>query len=410
MGLSDVKIIKGNGGLGRRNPSDDGVTGVITTGVAVSGKLALGTTYKLNGIDDAVALGVTAAYDTTNSVLVYALLAELFRINPDATVYLLVAPQATTMADLVDPTKTFGPQIIREADFKIVQLAIGYNPPSGYEETLATGLDAQVIATVPKAQLLADYADSIHAPLSAIGIEGLHFNGLVSAAIDLRTLASNKVSVVIAQDKSSAAATARPNHAGIGAWAGCQSLALVHENIGWPEKFPLTDTKNAKWLQAGLSGGTALSSYSPAQLDQLNDKGFVFVRQIAQLAGVYFNDSHTCTAVSDDYCRSERNRVMDKAIKAVRSVLVLKLNSPLLVDSETGFLQPYVVSDFETLAQSQLDDMQRNGEISGGTAYINPEQDVLSSDEIEVEGEIVPLGLAHTIKFKVGFNNPFKAV
>jgi hypothetical protein len=410
MGLSNVKIIKGNGGLGRRNPSTDGVTGVLTTGMAVAGKLTLGTTNKLNGLDDAEALGINAAYDTTNSVLVYAVLAELFRVNPDATVYLLVTPQTTAMADLVDPAKTFGPQILTDSGNSIVQLAVCFNPASAYEETLLTGLDSNVLAAVAKAQLLAEYADSIDSPLSAIGIEGLHFNGTIALAKDLRTLAGNKVSVIIGQDASSAAATAKPNHAAIGAWAGAVSLANVHENIGWPEKFPLTDAKNGKWLKAGLSGGTALTSYTPAQLDLLDDKGYIFARSIAQLAGLYFNDSHTCTALSDDYCRIERNRTMDKAIKVVRGALAPKLNSPLLVDEETGFLKPVVVADFETLAQSQLDIMQRSAEISGGTVYVNPEQNVLSSDIIEVDIEIVPLGLAHSIRVKIGFNNPFKTV
>lgn len=410
MGLSNVKIVKGNGGLGRRNPSTDGVSGLLTTGIAVAGKLTLGVTNELKSLDDAKAMGIDAAYDTDNSVLVYAALEELFRVNPDATVFLLVAPQTTAMADLVDPTKTFGPQILNDSGNSIIQLAVAYNPPADYEETLATGLDAQVIAAIPKAQLLADYADSIDAPLSAIGLEGLHFNGTVTAALDLRTLNANKVSVIIAQDASSAAATAKPNHAAIGSWLGMVSLASVQENIGWPEKFPLTDTKTGKWLKGGLSGGTALTSYTPAQLNQLDDKGYIFSRSIAQLAGLYFNDSHTCTEVKDDYSRVERNRTMDKAIKAVRGALVPKLNSPLLVDEDTGFLQPFVIADFETLAQSKLDEMRRAGEISGGSVYINPEQNVLTSDLLDVEVEIIPVGLAHTVKVKIGFNNPFKTV
>lgn len=406
--LSDVTIIKGNGGLGRRIPSADGIVGVLTTGVAVGGKLVLGTTYKLAGLSDAATIGIDAAYDTTNSVLVYNLLAELFRVNPNATVYLLVAPQATTMVDLVDPTKVFGPQILTDAEFSIVTLVVALNPASGYSETLLTGLDAQVLATVPQAQLLADYADSIHAPVSAIGIEGLHFNGTVTLAKDLRTLASNKVSVIIGQDASSAAATAKPNHAAIGAWAGSVSKAKVNENIGWPEKFPLTDTK--KWLKPALSGGTSLIAYTVAQLNQLDDKGYVFVRSIPQLPGLYFNDSHTCTTVADDYSRSEMNRTMDKAIKAVRGALVPKLKSPLLVDEVTGFLQPATVADFETQAQGQLDLMAGDLEISSGDVYINPEQNILSTGILAVEVEIVPTGTAHTISVTIGFNNPFKTV
>ena len=407
--LSNVVIIKGNGGLGRRSPSTDGVTGVITTGVAVTGKLALATTYKLAGLSDAAVIGIDANYDKDNAVLVYALLAELFRINPSATVYLMIAPQTAAYADLVDPTKTYAPKLVTDSESSIVQLAIGFNPPAGYTPVLATGLDSQVLEAVAKAQLLADWADSVHAPISAIGIEGLQFNGTVTNAKDLRTLASNKVSV-IAQDASSQAHTDKPNHAAIGTWAGCISLAKVNENIGWPEKFPLTNTKIGKWLKAGFSGGTALISYTSAQLDQLDDKGYIFARSIPQLAGLYFNDTHTCTVVTDDYSRSEMNRTMDKAIKLVRGSLVPKLNSPLLVDSETGYLQAATVADFETQAQAQLDKMVSDSEISSGDVYINPEQNVLASSTLDVEVEIVPTGTAHTIRVKIGFNNPFKTL
>lgn len=410
MPLSDVIIEKGNGGLGRRVPSADGVVGVITTGVAVAGKLVLGTTYKLQGLSDAAAAGIDSAYDTTNTVLVYALLAELFRLNPSATVHLMVAPQATVMADLVDPTKQFGPKLITDAESSIVKLAIAINPATGYTPELEDGLDSQVFDAIGKAQLLAIYADSIHAPISAIGLEGVHFNGTATLAKDLRTLASNKVSVIIAQDASSPGAVAKPNHAAIGAWAGMISLAKVNENIGWPEKFALTDAKNKKWLKAGISGGIALNSFTPAQLDTLNDKGYIFARIIPQLPGVYFNDSFTCTTADDDYSRSEMNTTMDKAIKLVRGSIVAKLKSPLYVDEETGFLQAATVVDFETQAQAKVDDMKRDGEISGGSVYINPEQNVLGTDLLETEVEIVPVGSAHGIKVKIGFNNPFKTV
>lgn len=409
MALSDLKIIKGNGGLGRRSPSKDGVIGLLTTGVAVSGKLALGTVYKLQQIEDLIALGVDADYDTTNLTLIYYQVSEIFRVNPDATVWLLVATIGTAMADLADPTKSYGPKIIQNSEYSLVQLGICLNTGVGYAETLTDGLDAQVFLTVAQAQLLADYADSMHAPLSAIVVEGLHFNGTATLAKDLRTLGANKVSVVIAQDKSSAAATAKPNHAAVGTVLGCISLAKVNENIGWPEKFGITNTKQGKWLKAGVSGGISLNSFTLAQLNILDDKGYIFARSIPQLSGLYFNNSYTATTIDDDYANIELNRTIDKAIKVVRGSLVPKLNSPLLVDSDTGFLQPVTIADFETQAQAALDLLQRDGEISGGEVYINPEQNVLSTNTLAVKVSVVPTGTAQTIEVEIGFNNPFKS-
>lgn len=408
MALADVKIIKSNGGLGRRNPSSDGVSGFLTTGVAVPGKLVLGTVYKLQNMQDVQAIGIDEAYDTANNVLLFYSLAEIFRVNPDITLYLMVAPQATTMADLLDPTKQYGPKLIAESEYSIVQLAVSFNPGGDYVPAPSGGLDGQVIAAVAQAQLLATYSEGLHAPISSIGLEGKGFNGTTTAATDLRTLASNKVSVIIGQDASSAAAVSHPNHAAIGTWLGCVSKAVVNVNIGWPEQFPLTDGLKAKWLKAGLSGGTSISSYTGQQLNQLDDKGYIFARVIPQFAGVYLNDSHTCTELADDYSRIEMNRTIDKAIKNIRAALAAKLLSPLMVDEQTGLLDPATVAVFETLAQSEVDAMKRASEISGGTVYINPEQNILANQTLEVDVEIVPTGLAHTIKVKIGFNNPYK--
>jgi len=281
---------------------------------------------------DAAALGIDAGYDTDNGVLLFHALDEVFRVNPDITLWLMVAPQATAMADLVDPEKQYAPRLLADAGFSIVQLAVSVNPAAGYVPVPTGGLDGQVLAAVPKAQLLAEYSESVHAPVSAIGLEGRGFNGTPTAATDLRTLSANKVSVVIAQDLSSTAAIADPAHAAIGTWLGCVSKAPVNANIAWPERFPLTDALRGKWLKAGLSGGTSIAAYTGRQLDLLDEKGYIFARTIPQLPGVHFNDSHTCTEAADDYCRAEMNRVMDKAVKAVRRAIAPKLMSPILVD------------------------------------------------------------------------------
>ncbi|MGJ1198840.1 DUF2586 family protein [Sphingobacterium spiritivorum] len=408
MSLSDVKVIKANGGLGRRTPTADGVSALLTTGVAVAGKLVLGTSYKIQNAADIEALGINKAYDTANKVLLYYTISEIIRINPNVTLWLMVAPQATVMADLVDPTKTYAAKLLADAEYTIVQIAVSINPAEGYTPDPSGGLDSQVLTAIPKAQQLALYADSVHAPVSAIGLEGKGFNGTITAATNLHTLESNKVSVIIAQDLSSEAAVSHPSHAAIGTWLGCVSKAGVNENIGWPERFPLASKVTGSFLKAGLSGGTAISSYTGEQLDQLDDKGYIFARIIPQLPGVYFNDSHTCTVLTDDYNRAELNRTMDKAIKQIRSVLLPKLQSPLLVDEETGYLQPVTIAVFTTDAENEITNMKRAGEISGGSIYIDPAQNILTSNTLDVDVEIIPTGSAHTIRLRIGFNNPFK--
>ena len=201
MARSNVTITKRNGALGRRNASTDGVCGLVTTGVAVvgTGKLTLNTVYPLKSQRDANGLGLNAAYDTTNKVLVYHHIDRFFKRNPDGTLYLLVAAQTNKLSDLVDTTKDFAKKILREAQGLIKFVGVAHNPAAGYTPTLLTGLDADVLTATANAQAL--YEDEFKAfRYASFLIEGQSFNGTAAAAKDLRTLNAPNVSITIAAD------------------------------------------------------------------------------------------------------------------------------------------------------------------------------------------------------------------
>jgi len=63
--LNDVVINKLSGGLGRRNPSQDMVSGLLFDGLATtpSGSLEQDKAYRLASVEDAKALGIEEAYD-----------------------------------------------------------------------------------------------------------------------------------------------------------------------------------------------------------------------------------------------------------------------------------------------------------------------------------------------------------
>jgi hypothetical protein len=91
--MNDITINKLSGGLGRRLPNQDMYSGLLANGVAVTGGAQLGTIYHLKGVSEAVTLGLNAAYDTTNTVLVYEHINEFFRINPNGDLYLMLVGQ-----------------------------------------------------------------------------------------------------------------------------------------------------------------------------------------------------------------------------------------------------------------------------------------------------------------------------
>jgi len=414
MATSKITIKKRNGSLGRRNPSTDSVCGLVTTGIAVvgAGLLTLNTAYPMNSVRDAVSIGITPAYDSANKVLIHHHIERFFYRNPSATLYLLVAPQTNALADLVDLTKAFAKKLLKDQNGKIKFVGITRNPIAGYEPVLTTGLDEDVLAAIAKAESL--YADEFNVfRYAGFLIEGRSFNGTAAAAKDLRTLNASNVSVTIAADPAISSKDVRyAGYAAVGDVLGIISKAAVSQNIGeFTEEFNLSDTGRDIFVTAGLSSGLSLDNYSDADLDMLNDKGYIFPTTQPGIDGIYLSDSHTCSALADnDYAYIENNRTVEKAIALVRQALLPRIKSRIKVDPDTGLLQDEDLKSLESTGAKALEGMEKDGDISGGIdCYVDPAQDVLSTSLINVEITFTPISIARQIVLSIGFSNPFKS-
>jgi len=339
--------------------------------------------------------------------LVHHHISEFFRMNPDGELWLRVVPQGTTLEDMVDNGNTHLKQLLIDANGAINVAGVVLNPASGYTSTLTDGLDEDVLNAVPVAQSLIDAEFALHRPLRIL-IEGRELNGTISSAMDLRSLDSNGVAVVIAQDPAIAALdSAYEPYAAVGTVLGAISKAKVNENIGWVAKFNLTDTALGRFLTAGLSNFDLVSNLTPAEEDYLNTSGYIAARTHAGRSGVYLNDSHTCTLVSDDFAYLENGRTIDKAARLIRMALLPYLNSPLLVDSNTGKLKLERVNELEAVGRAAIEPMANDQEVSGFDVFIDPNQDVLGTSTLAVKFDIVPTGTARSISVTLGFTNPF---
>lgn len=408
MALNDVKVTVTGGGLGRREPSEDMICGIMTTGVAATG-LALDQTYELNLTEDLEALGVTAAYDTANNVLIYHHVSEFFRMNPNGKLFLRVTAQTATMTDLADDTKTNAKQLLIDANGKVRVVAIIRNPVISYTATAGGGLDADVFTAVPKAQALSEAEFAAHRPVAVI-IEGRSLSGTSATVTDLRTLNAENVAVCIGQDKTVASKHAIfGGYAAVGTLLGTISAAKVNENVAWVRKFPLTSVPAGRFINVSLSSGNLMSSYSDGALGVFNDKGYIFARPHTGFAGYWWNDSATCVTVSSDFAYLENVRTIQKAARAIRKQLLPDLNSPLGVDSESGKLDAVTCKYFEAQGAVAISPMLQDNEITGFDVYVDPEQNVLSTSKLIVKFKLTPYGTARQIEGQVGFDNPLNS-
>jgi hypothetical protein len=378
--LNDVVITKLSGGLGRRTPEQDMVSGLLFDGEATA-ELELNKVELLASLEDAEAYGITEDGDIEGQSVYYQI-QQFFRMNPSGDLYIMKT-EATSYADVAGKAM----DMQEKANGNIRQMAIIYSGTTTF---------AQTQAAVLKAKTETELAYNDYMPFEVI-LEGKGFNA--TTAPSLEGSAATNVSVVVAMDLEKT--IKYPNSAAVGLALGAISKAKVSENIAWIEKFNLTGEGFAK---AGFVGGQEIKTLGT--LGSLNDKRYIFARTHTGLPGVYFNDSHTCTTSISDFAYVENNRTINKATRLLRTALLPKLASPVLVDID-GKLPQSVSKSFESLCRSALEGMVANQEVSAFDVYVDPKQNILATSELKVKAEITPIGTARKIMVDLGFKNPF---
>ena len=378
--MNGVKFIRENGGLGRRQEGTDFISGIIVYGeIATDKRLIL----SVSELDKA---GITA---TTHPVLHYHV-SEFFRVNEGAKLYVQSVAESDGNYTEVKVMQNF-------AEGNIRQIAV-----CDFKRELNT-----LSNSVSKLNQIASELGELNIPLSLLLSVKITAEDMTKLP-DLHTLNAERVSVVIGQDGGGRGAYLSQTNASIsciGAVLGAVSKAKVSESIAWVEKQNLVSTAYVKALTGGeektreldsicFCDGSAIGNYTPQQLEAINDKGYIFGVKHTGIAGTFLNDSFTATI--------ENNRTIDKAIRGINKVLIKKVSGPAYIDPDTGLLEASGVAALEALCDDVLDEMKRNGEISGYEAYINPNQQVLRTSKLEVIVKIVPVGTLRKIEVKIG--------
>ena len=183
----------------------------------------------------------------------------------------------------------------------------------------------------------------------------------------------------------------------IGVMLGLLSAAAVHQSISWVKQFPTGISVPA------FGDGTLLRNLDNALIEQLDAARYLFLVTHVGQAGSYVNDSHTMDSATSDYAMIESVRTMDKAVRGIRTYLIPELGGNVYIDPETGKMQSYSVTHLETTANKALEDMEKAGELSGYKVEIDPEQNVLSTSEVEIVINQVAVGVMRKFKIKIGF-------
>lgn len=384
--MNDITFQKQQGGLSRPLPGEDHISALVFYSATKPTAWATQNVVQVTSINDAVTKGI--AQNSANFGVMYYQISEFFRINPGATLYVGIF------------TPPVAPATYDYMEIKLVQLFAG-----GKIRQVGIFLTTAFASTaITLMQAVSDALDAIHMPLEILMTADFHGIADLTTLPNLRELTAPKVSCILGQDGDNAGAalavSTGKSVACLGAALGAVSAAKVNENIGWVENFKMD---LVELETPAMANGQLINALDPNLLDTLNTNGYIFLRTHVGISGSYFNDSHTAVTVTSDYAYIEANRTMDKAIRGVRTYVLPQLNGPVKVDASSGKLDHNTIKYIEDLANEPLVQMARDGELSGFKAYIDPDQDVLATSQLEIQIVNVPVGVSRNIIIKIGF-------
>ena len=389
MAKPDVKINLGNGRLGRTATSDDGVAGLVLTGKAVEGKLVLGTHYVLRSPRDLTTLGITQQ----NNPLAYKeIIAFYSQAGDGAELHLLVVAEATTLAQMASVDDGSPLRKLLSAGGGRIRL-VGMNrlPPEEYSPILTRGIDQDAITAISSAQSVAESAAGSIRPVRGF-IPALGYDQTVEGLYKPREGSYNRFAMVLASDDPVGKTAAIGRILGRAAAIEPQvSIARVRDGAIDTEGY-LTNGKTVDEMVA--------------RLDALHDAGYIIYRTFPTLEGVYLNDDPAAAPVSDDYAQINLGRVVDKAVVTAYNTYITSIMDNVEVDPSSGKIAAEKAVYFQSLIERDL--AQQMGDmISGFTAFVGADQNVLGTSSLGVNLEIVPLGTLRKITINLSFANPY---
>lgn len=409
MSLRGANIQRGKTGASIGG-GQTGTSALLATGLAVADGLQYGVAYELYNPEDAEKLGINRDYDNNQNLRIFRHVEEFYRKAGKGTkLVLLVAPQATTMSELINYEGTFSPKVITKAKGEIRQVAVSINPADGYTSVMLDGMNSEVSAAISTAQAFADWCFETHRPVHVL-LEGRDYGGDASVAVDLRNipnLAATDVSIVIGQDYNYADSLnpIGTRFADVGTALGDVSALRVNQCIGAVGSTNLTDAKKGKWLAAGLSSHQNIDDVE-SDLTTLDAKGYIFGCEYTGIAGFRWNDDHVCAPVIEDVegnlneSSIAYSRTLKEATRVLRTALLPTIKEEKPVDPITGLLPIGVIRYFEGIGDKALGSM--SNVLSGFKTIVDPQSDLLSGDRaLDVSFNITPFGIIGEINGKL---------
>jgi Protein of unknown function (DUF2586) len=329
----------------------------------------------------------TGGVASRNAVYYYHI-SEFFRIQPKGVLYvgIFAVPGSYTFAE-VNTMQSFATGTIRQ--YGVFKDAAAF---------ATADLTAMHIANLAQ--------DVAHAPLIGLYAADLSATTDISTLTDLSVLTAYTAGAVIGQDGGGFGAYLYKifgkSITTLGATLGCVAEANVNEDIGWINKFNVSNGTECEILSFSNGELFSDSRVNNNLLTTLDSYRYNFLIKYIGYSGSFHSHFNMSVAISNTYAYGNDSRTIQKAKRGVYTSLLPTLNSPLILTSG-GLLANSTVIYLQSLAQAPLNQMVRAGEISAFGVYIDPNQNVLSTSTINIVIQLIEDGVARQIVIPIGY-------
>lgn len=383
MPFNEVLVELTNGNLGQVTSINDGISGLIVSGTATS-EMPLNTARVIYGLKDLQGLGITEESHPS----VFRHVKEFYAEQSGQELWLMLCNPTVSLEDICDKDNAYAHKLVKDSGNRVRLLGVTRTPPEEYEATIEGGIDKDCYDALAKAHALAEhFAANESSPLRIL-IEAHSFTGNAGNLTDLKTMAYPRAGLVLMSSVSDGSSS-------VGMAMGRKATQPVQRKISRTRTGPLP-------LTECYVGATKVAGYSGAVM--IHDKGFITARTYPKKTGYYFTSDHMATSDTDDYNSLARGCVIDKSHIIAYDVFMQEIDEEVVVDS-AGRIATGIIKTLEANIENAIN-IAMAGEISSFDVFINPAQNVLSTNKIVVEMNIIPVGYSSSIKVLLGFKNP----
>ena len=395
--LPRVKIVYSNGALGQVAEMADGCLGFIALEakeVTGDDKFKLGVAYKVKNLAALETLGVSSE----NNPNLYRNVKDFYAESGNGVeLWIMGFAETATFAATFDRDSATGAKaLLLAAKGKIRGLIAFKTPATGYSPTVTAGVDSDVMAALIKAQGLGDWVtEERYAPIFTL-LEGYAYDGDDTKLTDLRTMTYNRCGIIIGDT------TKGSKNAAMGIVAGRIATSAVQRKISRVKTGALTPLE--------MYVGNKL--VEEADVESINDKGYITFRTFVGKAGYFIADDHLATAATDDYNSLSNRRVIDKAYRIAYNTLIDTLNDEVPIATDGNLSPAWCTSVKGGVEQAIITSMTANGNLgndpsdpddTGVECSINYEQKILATSLLAAGLRVKPNGYTKYIDVDLGF-------